>query len=57
MAFLLLVALLFSIYLILTRQLAQHEEPVAMQAYTGVTGLFLGAIIAVLDPIARRPLP
>jgi len=46
------VALLFSIYLILTRQLAQHEEPVAMQAYTGVTGLvFLGAILMVLDPL------
>ena len=46
------VALLFSIYLILTRQLAQHEKPVAMQAYTGVTGLvFLGAILMVLDPL------
>ena len=49
------VALLFSIYLILTRQLAQHEEPVAMQAYTGVTGLvFLGAILAVLDPMGSE---
>ena len=49
------VALLFSIYLILTRPLAQHEEPVAMQAYTGVTGLvFLGAILAVLDPMGSE---
>ena len=46
------VALLFSIYLILTRQLAQHEEPVAMQAYTGVTGMvFLGVILAVFGPL------
>ena len=48
--------LLFSIYLILTRQLAQHEEPVAMQAYTA-TGLRLGAILMVLDPLGSRPCP
>ena len=49
------VAFLFAFYLILTRQLSQDEEPMLMQAYTGVSGaVFLGAVLLIFDPLDVR---
>jgi S-adenosylmethionine uptake transporter len=49
------VAFLFAFYLILTRQLSQDDEPMLMQAYTGVSGaIFLGAVLLIFDPAGVR---
>ena len=49
------VAFLFAFYLTLTRHLSQDDEPMLMQAYTGVSGaIFLGAVLLILDPVGLR---
>ena len=49
------VAFLFAFYLILTRHLSQNDEPLLMQAYTGISGaIFLGAVLLILDPVGVR---
>lgn len=46
------VAFLFAFYLILTRHLSQYDEPLAMQAYTGVSGaVFIAALLLIFDPL------